>query len=314
MRWANWRTGVIAAVVATWVSAAAGQGPATAKKPAASVNGEFISTSEVEAVLSQRPSPVPVSKELQQEMRKAAVEMLIDDLLIRQFLRKNAPAAAPADVQKEYDKLHDALKKQNKTMEQFLHEGKMTAEQLREDIIARLQWKTYLTGRFQEAEIKAYYDANKLLFDNIVVRASHILVKVRPNAAEEEKQKARAKLETIRQEIVLGKLTFEDAARKYSECPSKDKGGDIGGFPYKFVVVEPLAKAAFATKKGELTDIIVSEFGLHLAKVTDRSAGEPSRFEDVRDVVRDVMAQEQDLYQRILAEQRKTAKVEVLFQ
>lgn len=312
MRWAVWRIGMSAALAAIWAGTAAAQGPPPAHKAAARVNGEDISLQELEAVLAQRPSPVPVSQELQRELRKAALEMLTDDLLIRQFLRKHVPMPEAAELQKEYDKLHEALKKQQKTIEQFLQEGKMTAQQLREDVIARLQWKGYLTARFSEADAKAYYDANKLFFDNVTVRASHILVKVNGNAAAEEKQKAREKLTAIRQEIVAGKLTFEDAARKYSECPSKDKGGDIGPFPYKFVVVPSVAQAAFATKKGEMTDIVASEFGMHLIKVTDRTAGEPSRFEDIRDVVRDVMAQEQELYQRILSEQKKTAKIEVL--
>ena len=310
----NWRTLAATALMATWAGLATAQAPLANAKVAARVNGEDIGVAEVQAVLDQRPSPVPVSADLQKEMRKAAVEMLADDLLIRQFLRRNAAAAAPADVQAEYDKLHEALKKQNKTLEQFLHEGKMTKENLRDDIVARLQWKSYLAVRYPESDIKAYYDANKPFFDNITVRASHILVKVAPSAGADDKQKARAKLETIRQEIVAGKLTFEDAARKYSECPSRDKAGDIGPFPYKFVVVESVAQAAFAAKKGELTGVVGSEFGFHLIKVTDRTPGEPSRFEEVRDLVRDVMAQDHDLYQRVLSEQKKTAKVEVFFQ
>lgn len=310
MAWRKWQIGAIAAVLALGGTQVAAQ--QAARPAAARVNGEEIPVSDVDAVVNQRPSPVPVSQELQKEMRKAAVEMLIDDLLIRQYLRRNAAAPSQEDVQKEYDKLFEALKKQNKTLEQFLHEGKMSKEQLREDIVARLQWKSYLTARFPEAEIKAYYDANKLLFDNVVVRASHILAKVGTNASAEEKQKAKAKLEVVRQEIVAGKVTFEDAARKYSECPSRDKGGDIGPFPYKFVVVEPFARAAFATKKGEMTDIVTSDFGFHLIKVTDRTAGEPSQFDQVREVVRDVMAQEQELYQRVLSDQKKSAKIEVL--
>jgi parvulin-like peptidyl-prolyl isomerase len=313
MRTTIWQISIIAATLATLANRANAQAPG-ADKIAARVNDEVITQVEFQNVIESRPSPVPVSKELQVELRKAAIEMLIDDMLVRQFLRKTVTPASPADIQKEYDKLNEALTKQKKTMEQFLQEGKMTAEQLRADIIARLQWKSYLATRFPEAEIKSYYDANKVFFDNIVVRASHILVKVNANAPADEKQKAKAKLETIRQEIVAGKISFEDAARKYSDCPSRDKGGDIGNFPYKFVVVEPFARAAFGTEKGKMTEIITTDFGFHLIKVTDRSAGEPSRFEEIREVIRDVMAQEQELQQRILAEQKKTAKIEVMVQ
>lgn len=294
-------------VLASWNRA----GAQPADKSAARVNGEDIPLVEFQAVVDLRPSPVPVSKELQREMRKAAIDMLIDDLLMRQYLRRNVAPANPAELQKEYDKLREALKKQNKTIEQFLLEGKMTAEQLRADVVARLQWKSYLQARYPEPEIKSYYEANKVFFDNVLVRASHILVKFNGN---DDKLKAKAKIDTIRQEILAGKVTFEDAARKYSDCPSREKAGDLGNFPYKFVVVEPFARAAFGAKKGELTDVVATEFGYHLIKVTDRTAGEPSRFEDSRDAVRDVMAQESELYQRILTEQKKTAKIEVFVQ
>jgi peptidyl-prolyl cis-trans isomerase C len=302
-----------AATLGLWANHLAAQAPA-ADKVAARVNGEDIPLAELQAVLDTRPSPVPVSKELQREMRKAAIEMLVDDLLMRQFLRRAVAPVDPMALQKEYDKLHEALKKQKKTMEQFLQEGKMTADMLRADIVARLQWKAYLEKSYAEAEMKSYYEANKVFFDNVLVRASHILVKVSANANAEDRQRARAKLDIIRQEILAGKITFEDAARKYSDCPSKDKGGDIGQFPYKLVVFESLARAAFAVKKGELTDIVSTENGLHLVKVTDRTAGEPSRFEDSRDAVREVMAQESDLYQRILDEQKTTAKIEEFVQ
>jgi peptidyl-prolyl cis-trans isomerase C len=302
---------MVAAALTIWANPATAQTPAGNGKIAARVNGEEITVAEVQAILEQRPSTVPVSLELQKEMRQAALEMLTDDMLLRQFLRQHAAPAGQADIQKEYDKLQEALKKQNKSFEQFLREGRMTKEQLHADVIARLQWRSYLVGRFPDADVKAYYDANKVFFDNVTVRASHILVKAGAGASAEEKQRAREKLETIRQEIIAGKVSFEDAARRYSECPSKEKGGDIGPFPYKFVVVEPLARAAFAARKGEMTDIVVSVFGLHLVKVTDRTAGEPSRFEEIREVVRDVMAQEQELHQRVLAEQKKSAKIEV---
>src|SRR5207244_7978836 len=181
-------------------------------------------------------------------------------------------------------------------------------------VAARVQWKHYLGARFPEAETKSYYEANKVLFDKVFVRASHILVKVGPTAPAADKQNARARLETLRQEILAGKLDFGEAAKKYSDCPSKEKGGDIGQFPYKFVVVEPIAKAAFSMKKGDVSDIVVTDFGLHLIKVTDRAQSESTTFEGVKDSVREVIAQDMDLYQNILAEQRKGAKIEVHLQ
>lgn len=282
------------------------------ERPAAVVNGEPIGMTEVKAVLDQRPSPVPLTAAQQKELRHAALDMLVEDMLMRQFLRKAGGAPHPGTIEKEIDELKVVLKKQGKNLDIFLREASQTEAQLRADVQARLQWKSFLHSRIPDAEIKTYYEANKLLFDKVQVRASHLLVKVASAADAKEKSLARARLETLQQEILTGRLDFADAAKRYSECPSKDKGGDIGQFPWKFVVVEPFSRAAFALKVGQVSDIVASDFGFHLIKVTDRTPGEPSTFDTARDSIRDIIAQEQDLFPRILAEQRKTAKIEVL--
>lgn len=301
--------------LAGWASGAgrvSAQDTPAAEKPAAVVNGEAITMAQLKAVLDQRPSPVPLSAAQQKELRHAALDLLIEDALMRQFLRKVGGAITPAAIDREIDDLKTVLAKQSKTLEQYLHESKQTEAQLRADAQARLEWKNYLRSRYPETDVKAYYEANKLLLDKVQVRASHILVKVASSASPMEKAQARAKLETIRQEIAMGKIDFAEAAKRYSECPSKDKGGDIGLFPYKFVVVEPFAKAAFALKEGEISDIVTSDFGLHIIRVTERTKGEPTTFDASKDNCRDLMAQEQELYPRVVAEQRKAGKIEVL--
>jgi parvulin-like peptidyl-prolyl isomerase len=303
------RTLASLALVGAWAMALYSQ-EVPAGKPAAVVNGEPVAVSDVKALLDQRPSPVPLTKDQEASMRKAALDVLIDDLLMRQYLRKSIAQPSADEIQKEMSELSDVLKKQNKTIQQFLKEGQQTEDQLRKDIIARLQWKSYLKAQLPEAKVKTYYDQNKVFFDKILVRASHILVKVKPNAPAAEKQAALARIQTIRQEVMSGKIDFAKAAEKYSDCPSKTKGGDIGMFPYKFMVVEPFARAAFALKVGDISDVVTTEFGLHIIKVTDRSKGEPSEFEKIKDSVRDMYSQDLDLYQNVLQEQRKSARID----
>ncbi len=287
-----------------------GQGQPPQVKTVAHVNGEAIAAADLQAMLDARPSPVPLTQAQQRELRQAALDMLVDDVLMRQFLRKSALPAQPVEIQREIDELKKVLEKKTMSLEQFLRENKQTEEQFRQDVAARVLWKHYLAARFPEAETRNYYEVNKVLFDKVFVHASHILVKMAPSASPAEKQNAQNKLETIRNEIMSGKLDFAEAARKYSDCPSKEKGGDIGSFPYKFVVVEPFAKAAFAMKKGDISGIVVTDFGLHLIKVTDRTQSETTTYEPTKESVREIMAQDMDLYQTILAEQRKAARIE----
>lgn len=281
---------------------------------AARVNGEPIPLVDIKAVLDSRPTPAPLAKDQERSMRKAALEMLIDDLLMRQFLKQHVPVPNSADVERVVEELREALKKQSTTLEEFLREEKQTPQQLRGDIVTDLQWKAYLASRYSEAEAKAYFEAHRPYFEKVQVKASHILVKFPPTASPQEKETFRGRLENLRTLIKNNQTTFEEAARKYSDCVSKERGGDLGYFTYKFMVVEPFARAAFSTAVGDVTPVVSTEFGLHLIKVTDRSAPEAVDFGAIKDIVRKTMAQDQALFREILDRQRKSARIDVLMQ
>jgi peptidyl-prolyl cis-trans isomerase C len=70
---------------------------------------------------------------------------------------------------------------------------------------------------------------------------------------------------------------FVAAAKKYSTCPSKMSGGDIGFFPRKDVVVEPFARAAFALEPFQISEPVKTEFGYHLILVTERKEAKTER-------------------------------------
>ena len=87
------------------------------------------------------------------------------------------------------------------------------------------------------------------------VRASHVLVKTRPEAVKLKKQ------------IERGEITFEDAAMMHSLCPSGQRGGDLGFFNRK-QMVQQFADTAFDLKLGEISDPVGTKFGWHLIKTT----------------------------------------------
>ena len=84
------------------------------------------------------------------------------------------------------------------------------------------------------------------------IRAKHILVEKRSEA------------ERILEELKKG-AKFEDLARKYSLCPSKKRGGDLGEFG-RGQMVKEFEKAAFALKVGEISGIVKTQFGYHIIK------------------------------------------------
>lgn len=88
------------------------------------------------------------------------------------------------------------------------------------------------------------------------VRASHILVKDRADAVQ------------IKKDIENGG-SFEDYAAKYSLCPSGQKGGDLGYFG-RGQMVKEFEDEAFELPVGEVSDPVLTQFGWHLIKVTDK--------------------------------------------
>lgn len=87
------------------------------------------------------------------------------------------------------------------------------------------------------------------------VRASHILVKTRSEAVK------------IKKEIESGQISFEDAAREYSLCPSGQNGGDLGYFNRK-QMVQQFSDTAFDLKVGQISDPVGTKFGWHIIKTT----------------------------------------------
>ena len=158
-------------------------------------------------------------------IRAAILDGLIEDALMRQYLAKHVPQVNQSEFNKVVADLQEDLKKSNKTYAEFLKKEGMTEDQLRRDILARLQWKNILLRFLPDEKAKAYYDANKIFFDKVMVRASHIMIQLQPNATQADKQAATQKALIWRQEIVSGKATFEDIAKQHSDCQvSKSKG------------------------------------------------------------------------------------------
>ena len=308
------KTGTVLAgmvILAAWVGTAAGQGTAPAPaKPIAVVDGEIITQAELDAVLRARgPTPVSLSDSQRRQLHLETLTLMIDDLLLQKFLRQKGPRIDPAEVEKRMAELATALKRQNKTVADFCKETGQTETELRNQQALFLQWAAYIKPRTSDADLKRYYDENREFFDKVMVRASHIVLRLPAGASESERKAARDKLLALRQEIVAGKIDFAAAAVKYSQCPSAPGGGDMGLFPRKFVVEEALARAAFALPVGQVSDVVASSYGLHLIKVTERTPGEPSDFQKIKEEVRMICVEE--LRQNLLAELRKSAKVEI---
>ena len=135
--------------------------------------------------------------------------------------------------------------------------------------------KVIAKATVSEEEIRAYYEANReKIGGGETVNASHILV--------DSEEHARA----IYEEIRSGSISFEDAAKKYSSCPSAARGGSLGDFGRGQMVPE-FDGAVFSMQVGEITaQPVHTQFGYHLIRLNAKNEAKTPTLADVREQIR----------------------------
>lgn len=145
-----------------------------------------------------------------------------------------------------------------------------------------------------EAEVKAYYEQNQARFGEPEQRrASHILLTVGEDGTAKDKSGAKKKAEELLAKVRANPASFAQLAKEYSKDPgSAASGGDLGFFG-RGMMVKPFEDVAFKLKEGEISDVVESEFGFHLIRVTAIKAAQVKPFEQARaDIEREYRRQQ----------------------
>ena len=158
------------------------------------------------------------------------------------------------------------MQKYNTTVSKLKMEYR--ADIKRSVFVDRLKGSKLRKVKISRREVEEFYESNKDSLPEIKenVTLSNLVVGFNSKAVSDE-QTFRAAA-NIEKEILEGTLTFEEAAKKYSEDSSSEKGGDIGTTNRGDLVSE-YEKAAYGLKIGEMTGPIKTEFGYHLIKLTE---------------------------------------------
>lgn len=164
----------------------------------------------------------------------------------------------------------------------------------------------YAVGKlFEQIEIKdedlrAYYESHKDDFkQEAQVSAKHILVD------------SLARAEEIAGQIERG-MSFEEAARQYSTCPSKQRGGDLGAFG-RGKMVKEFEDVAFALEPNRLSQPVKTRFGYHLIKVEDILEAKTAEYSDVKDKIQKTLfqAKQKEVYDQKLEALKEIYPVKV---
>ena len=141
------------------------------------------------------------------------------------------------------------------------------------------------TVSVDEQEMKSYYEKNQAGFTSEeVVRARHILFKVEPNASFENSEEKRLKAEEVMKELREG-ADFAELAKKQSEGPTAQGGGDLGFFG-RGKMVQEFEREVFAMRPGDLLGPIRTRFGYHLVKMEEKRPTKLMDFEQVKPVIK----------------------------
>ena len=116
-------------------------------------------------------------------------------------------------------------------------------------------------------------------------KASHILISVPADASDDEKQTAREKAESILEQVRQNPEQFAEIAKEHSDDPgSATRGGDLGFFG-RGVMVKSFEDKIFSMQLDEISDIVETDFGLHVIKLTDVKEEKRPNLEDVREQI-----------------------------
>ena len=277
---------------------------------AATVNGQQITETAVQRGLKRLP------KEKQTEARTEILDFLIDNVLVDQHLQQLRIEVDKKEIEARFEQMRNEIKKSGQTYEKVLEQLQLTEEELRAQLTAELRWEKYCQEQVKDLDLQNFFDKNREMFDGSMVRGRHILIAPPTKdalAGEQAKKKVTQMKEQLEEDVAreLAKLpagtenlvrekartrylddAFAKLARAESSCPSKEQGGDLGWFPRAGSMVEPFARAAFALKPYELSEAVATPFGYHLILVTDLRKGKETKFEDIKEVVRDVYSEQ----------------------
>lgn len=273
----------------------------------ATVNGEKITRGELLQLLGR----YSIAPGTEKTAYTTGLDLLISTKLLTQFLNANRVQVDQAEVDRIVEENRKAALAEGTSLESALAEANLTIDQLKTQIRESRQWAAFVEKMATDTTLADYMKANPDIFNGTIVRASHIQLNLDETAPAAEKQKAKDKLLAIKKEIQSGKITFANAANKYSEDPSikeQPSGGDLKWFP-RTKFTEAFAAAAFSLKKGEISDPVETEWGYHLIQVTDRKDGKMPSLEEVKEKAKNQYAVTEQ--NRIVADARKKAKIEI---
>ena len=292
--------------------------PAQLPEVLAKVNGEPVRKADFDRVLRNiELSNGPIPAERRNEVLRGVLDQLITYTLMTQEAKTRNVTVTDAEVDSRIKQMRGGGN--DAEFKKALDARSMTLEQLRTDariqltIEKMMQAQVATLAAATDAEARQFYESNPDKFQQPeTVRASHILLRVDPKAAEAARAEARTKIDGLLKRARSGE-DFAALAKAHSQDGSAAQGGDLGYFA-RGAMVPAFSEAAFSLKPGEISDVVTTEFGLHILKVVDRKPPSTVPYEQVSARIIEFLStqKKQEHARQFIEDARKRAQIEVL--
>jgi len=269
--------GLLAALSAPAAPAFAEQQKSEAPDPVATVNGVAVPLSDFEWEMRNAVAKgfnPEEGEDGQKSFRTRVLEELIDRELLYQESLKAGVSIDEESVQSRMDQLKGRFPDEE-VFPKALSDMNMTENDLKRHIDRGMSISKYVDEAFvqttevTEKAVEDFYNEHPEAFTRPErVRARHILLEKKPDASPETLEKNRELLASLREKVRDGE-DFGELAKEYSDCPSSSQNGDLGFFG-KGQMVPEFEEVAFALEPGAVSEIVETQFGIHLIQSVER--------------------------------------------
>lgn len=243
-------------------------------------------------------------------------ERIVEELVMRQVMLDAVAKQGISLSDTEFAEIKAELAEElppGKTLEAYMAETGTTETELRDQMAVRkmILAKAESLAKPSEEEMQKFYEENKEGFtQGESVTAAHILIKLDPADDDAAKAAKRERLAGLRKQILEG-ADFAEVAKENSDCPSASTGGDLGTFGRGQMVPE-FEDAAFTQPVGSVGDIVETQFGYHLIKVSERQEAKTTDFNEAKARISEMLysQNQQDAVRKYVDEIRESATIE----
>ena len=296
-----------------------------ANSVAASIDGYNITEGDITAKIEpqmrkmSQQLPAAMVKEYGKQLRQRALDTMVIERLLDEQVKASNLSVADADVNDYLGKLATKQGMSISDLKSLVEASGQGFSAMKEQTKKGLGYQKLMEGQWTgkinvtDADSKKFYDENPDKFKTAEqIRASHILIKPDPNGDPNvAKAAAKSKAEELLKKVKEG-ADFAELAKADSGCPSAAKGGDLGMFG-RGRMVKPFEDAAFALKPGETSDVVETQFGYHIIKVTEHQDANTVPFEQAKeDIVKNLTQQKQGEFAKEYIDSLK-AKAKIVY-